>query len=59
MCKSSSAWRNDWLQDGLVLGAATTIEQLIFAFQGSHCETHDAWRSAADHLLRIAGEFRN
>lgn len=42
-------------QEGLELGGATTIEQLIWALQGSHGRSHEAWHSAADHLLRIAG----
>ncbi|EIE21740.1 molybdenum cofactor-binding domain-containing protein [Coccomyxa subellipsoidea C-169] len=42
-------------KEGLKLGASTSIEQLIWALQGSHGRFHDAWRAAADHLLRIAG----
>lgn len=42
-------------KEGLKLGASTSIEQLIWALQGSHGRSHDAWRAAADHLLRIAG----
>ena len=41
--------------EGLKLGASTTIEQLIWALQGSHGRSLEAWCSAADHLLRIAG----
>ncbi|BDA47143.1 Xanthine dehydrogenase/oxidase [Coccomyxa sp. Obi] len=42
-------------EEGLELGGSTTIEQLIWALQGSHGRSHEAWHSAADHLLRIAG----
>lgn len=44
------------LQSGLEVGGAVTIEELILALQGSMGGTPEAYHSAAQHLLRIAGQ---
>ena len=42
-------------QDGLVAGGAVTIEELILGLQGSLGSTPEAFRTAAEHLVRIGG----
>lgn len=46
------------LQSGLEAGGAVTIEELIWALQGTKGSTPQACRSAADHLVRIGGECK-
>ena len=51
---SHDGWATVRAQDGLEVGAAATIAQLIEAFQGN--ASAPAWQRAAEHLLRIGGE---
>lgn len=44
------------VQEGLTLGAATTVEQTIALLRNTPSPNPEAWGLLADHLARIAGK---